>query len=170
MKLSGNVGQPLCVHVKRPIRGLTCTTEEPSGVRFWNLIKNIAGDLETFNQKCFVHNFCPLALFDSLGHNITPSELKVSVTSFSFEYSSYAIGCLLFSWTRSYGQHTLVFRWLCKLWACFFRALFGWTILLRVVLLGFLLLGSLLLLFQILEVTRLDLLEMDVLKWNFTNN
>ncbi|XP_068156281.1 single-strand selective monofunctional uracil DNA glycosylase [Drosophila tropicalis] len=77
MHISGIVEQPPAVHPKRPVRGLDCSIEEPSGVRLWELFQSLAGgNLETFSQLCFVHNFCPLAFFDAAGKNITPSELK----------------------------------------------------------------------------------------------
>lgn len=77
MGLSGAVLQPPSVHLKRPVDGLECTIEEPSGVRIWGLFKKLAGgSLMTFGKNCFVHNFCPLIFYDKGGRNITPSELK----------------------------------------------------------------------------------------------
>ncbi|XP_067617786.1 single-strand selective monofunctional uracil DNA glycosylase [Eurosta solidaginis] len=77
MCLTGAVKQPPSVHAKRPVLGLECTTEEPSGVRIWGLLKKLAGgSLTTFGRQCFVHNFCPLIFHDKAGRNITPSELK----------------------------------------------------------------------------------------------
>ncbi|XP_055378166.1 single-strand selective monofunctional uracil DNA glycosylase [Condylostylus longicornis] len=77
MKLSGEVEKPsIKLHPKRPISGLSCKIEEPSGERLWNLLNELSEGLENFSKKCFVHNFCPLAFFDKQGRNITPSELK----------------------------------------------------------------------------------------------
>ncbi|XP_030554053.1 single-strand selective monofunctional uracil DNA glycosylase [Drosophila novamexicana] len=77
MHLSGEVLQPSLLHRKRPVNGLNCKIEEPSGVRLWELFERLAaGSLDTLSQQCFVHNFCPLAFFDEEGNNITPSELK----------------------------------------------------------------------------------------------
>ncbi|KAH8311629.1 hypothetical protein KR044_007293 [Drosophila immigrans] len=77
MQLTGEVLQPPWAHPKRPVEGLNCKTEEPSGVRLWELFQQLAGgSIDTFAQRCFVHNFCPLAFFDEAGRNITPSELK----------------------------------------------------------------------------------------------
>ncbi|XP_017047177.1 single-strand selective monofunctional uracil-DNA glycosylase [Drosophila ficusphila] len=76
MQLSGSVGKPPVEHPKRPVMGLDCRTEEPSGVRLWELFLRLAGGIQTFSQQCFVHNFCPLAFFDEKGKNLTPSELK----------------------------------------------------------------------------------------------
>ncbi|XP_055849953.1 single-strand selective monofunctional uracil DNA glycosylase [Episyrphus balteatus] len=79
MKIEGQVEQPPSLHPKRPVTGLACKTEEPSGVRIWTLIGKLAGSLEIFSQQCFMHNFCPLAFFDVQGKNITPGELKGDV-------------------------------------------------------------------------------------------
>ncbi|XP_049303144.1 single-strand selective monofunctional uracil-DNA glycosylase isoform X3 [Bactrocera dorsalis] len=77
MGLSGTVMQPPSLHLKRPVDGLECIIEEPSGVRIWGLFKKLAGgSLMTFGRNCFVHNFCPLIFYDKAGKNITPSELK----------------------------------------------------------------------------------------------
>lgn len=76
MELQGDVKRPEVEHPKRKVVGLSCKIEEPSGVRIWTLLKNIAGSLDTFAEQCFIHNFCPYAFFDSLGKNVTPSELK----------------------------------------------------------------------------------------------
>ncbi|KAH8374826.1 hypothetical protein KR200_006973 [Drosophila serrata] len=76
MQLSGSVEKPPNEHPKRPVVGLDCRIEEPSGVRLWELFLRLAGNMETFAQQCFVHNFCPLAFFDEAGKNLTPGELK----------------------------------------------------------------------------------------------
>lgn len=81
MKIEGQVNQPPKLHTKRPVVGLRCTTEEPSGVRIWTLIEKLAGSVDIFGQQCFMHNFCPLAFFDDQGKNITPGELKGDVKS-----------------------------------------------------------------------------------------
>ncbi|EDW44763.1 single-strand selective monofunctional uracil-DNA glycosylase [Drosophila sechellia] len=76
MQLVGSVDQPPVVHPKRPVVGLDCRIEEPSGVRLWELFLRLAGNMQTFSQQCFVHNFCPLAFFGADGRNITPSEIR----------------------------------------------------------------------------------------------
>ncbi|EDW97711.1 single-strand selective monofunctional uracil DNA glycosylase [Drosophila yakuba] len=76
MQLAGPVDQPLVVHPKRTVAGLDCRTEEPSGVRLWELFLRLAGSMQIFSRQCFVHNFCPLAFFGADGKNITPSELS----------------------------------------------------------------------------------------------
>ncbi|XP_017084729.2 single-strand selective monofunctional uracil-DNA glycosylase [Drosophila eugracilis] len=76
MKLAGSVDQPPVIHPKRPIAGLECRIEEPSGVRLWELFLRLAGNMETFSRQCYVHNFCPLVFYDEAGKNLTPSELK----------------------------------------------------------------------------------------------
>ncbi|XP_055906936.1 single-strand selective monofunctional uracil DNA glycosylase [Eupeodes corollae] len=76
MHIEGYIEQPPLVHPKRPVKGLATSIEEPSGVRIWTLIEKLAGSIDIFSQQCFMHNFCPLAFFDSQGKNITPGELK----------------------------------------------------------------------------------------------
>jgi len=76
LQLSGSVDKPPVEHPKRPVLGLDCKIEEPSGVRLWELFLRLAGNVNIFTQQCFVHNFCPLAFFDDAGKNLTPSELK----------------------------------------------------------------------------------------------
>lgn len=76
LQLSGSVDKPPVEHPKRPVLGLDCKIEEPSGVRLWELFLRLAGNVNIFTQQCFVHNFCPLAFFDEAGKNLTPSELK----------------------------------------------------------------------------------------------
>ncbi|KAH8356348.1 hypothetical protein KR084_004697 [Drosophila pseudotakahashii] len=76
MQLSGSVDKPPVEHPKRPVLGLDCRIEEPSGVRLWELFLRLAGNMNIFSQQCFVHNFCPLAFFSGDRKNLTPSELK----------------------------------------------------------------------------------------------
>ena len=78
MQINADVEQPANQHPKRPVVGLQCKIDEPSGMRVWNLLHKLAdGSLQTFAEQCFVHNFCPLAYFDANCKNITPSSIKV---------------------------------------------------------------------------------------------
>lgn len=78
MKLSGKVNKPAQEIPTKQVLGLECTTEEPSGKRFWGLLQEICGEPDNFFRDCFVHNICPLAFLTSSGRNITPVEIKVS--------------------------------------------------------------------------------------------
>jgi single-strand selective monofunctional uracil DNA glycosylase len=77
MKLSGTVNKPAYEIPSKPIKGLDCTTEEPSGKRFWGVLQQLCGEPENFFENCWVHNICPLAFLTSTGKNITPTEIKV---------------------------------------------------------------------------------------------
>lgn len=78
MKLEGVVNKPTNEISSKPIKGLECTTEEPSGKRFWGLLQELCGEPENFFKNCWVHNICPLAFLTSTGKNITPTEIKVT--------------------------------------------------------------------------------------------
>lgn len=78
MQLAGDVNKPKVELSARPVTGLHCLREEPSGKKFWGVMRNIYHDnLEAFAEHNFVHNLCPLAFFAASGRNITPAELKV---------------------------------------------------------------------------------------------
>jgi single-strand selective monofunctional uracil DNA glycosylase len=76
MRLTGVVNKPAIEIPSKPIVGLECKTEEPSGKRFWGVIQELCGEPENFFRHCWVHNICPLAFLTSTGRNITPSEIK----------------------------------------------------------------------------------------------
>jgi single-strand selective monofunctional uracil DNA glycosylase len=78
LKIKGNVTRPDDEISSRPIEGLDCKQEEPSGKRFWGVIQELCGEPDNFFQHCFVHNICPLAFLGSTGRNITPPEIKVT--------------------------------------------------------------------------------------------
>ncbi|XP_058799667.1 single-strand selective monofunctional uracil DNA glycosylase [Phymastichus coffea] len=77
LKLSGNIGKPYREQADRLITGFNCTRSEISGRRFWNLFRELCSeDPEKFFRHAFLHNYCPIALMDAGGRNITPAELK----------------------------------------------------------------------------------------------
>ncbi|XP_070503015.1 single-strand selective monofunctional uracil DNA glycosylase-like [Chironomus tepperi] len=76
MRLTGHVGKPDIEIPSKPVEGLDCTKEEPSGKRFWGLVQELCGQPENFFTNCFVHNICPFAFLHSSGRNITPTEIK----------------------------------------------------------------------------------------------
>lgn len=67
-------------HPKRPVEGLECKRNEVSGERFWNLVKGVSTNPETFFRNCVVYNHCPLAYMGNTGRNITPVNMKMSST------------------------------------------------------------------------------------------
>ncbi|XP_011502612.1 PREDICTED: single-strand selective monofunctional uracil DNA glycosylase [Ceratosolen solmsi marchali] len=77
LKISGNIGKPIREQADRLITGFNCTRSEISGRRFWNLFRELCHeDPEKFFRHAFLHNYCPIALMDAGGRNITPAELK----------------------------------------------------------------------------------------------
>lgn len=76
LELSGFVGKPLREHPARKVTGFACQRSEVSGRRFWSLFNGLCGKPENFFRHSFLHNYCPVALMDAAGRNITPAELK----------------------------------------------------------------------------------------------
>ncbi|KAJ8670440.1 hypothetical protein QAD02_001699 [Eretmocerus hayati] len=77
LKISGYIGKPFREQADRLVTGFSCTRSEISGRRFWSLFKELCGgDPEKFFRHSFLHNYCPIALMDAGGRNITPAELK----------------------------------------------------------------------------------------------
>ncbi|XP_067929554.1 single-strand selective monofunctional uracil DNA glycosylase-like isoform X2 [Watersipora subatra] len=61
------VGSPSKVHAKRPVLGFDCERSEVSGGRIWSFLqKNFATPQDFFN-KCFLFNYCPIALMEKSG-------------------------------------------------------------------------------------------------------
>lgn len=75
MGIKGHVGKPETEHPKRPITGFDCTRSEVSGKRLWGWAKDRYGSAESFFDRFFVANYCPLIFFDKEGRNITPDRL-----------------------------------------------------------------------------------------------
>ncbi|XP_034941270.1 single-strand selective monofunctional uracil DNA glycosylase [Chelonus insularis] len=76
LKVSGFIEKPSREQPDKKITGFACTRSEISGRRFWNLFKDMCGNPENFFQYSFLRNYCPVALMDAGGRNITPAELK----------------------------------------------------------------------------------------------
>ncbi|XP_015586985.1 single-strand selective monofunctional uracil DNA glycosylase [Cephus cinctus] len=76
LKLSGDIGKPFKEQPDRKVTGFACSRSEISGFRFWSLFRDLCGNPENFFQYAFLHNYCPIALMDAGGRNITPAELK----------------------------------------------------------------------------------------------
>ncbi|KAG7202600.1 hypothetical protein KM043_009790 [Ampulex compressa] len=76
LRLSGKIGKPVKEQPDRKVTGFECSRSEISGRRFWGLFQEICGDPEKYFEHAYLHNYCPLALMDNKGRNITPVELK----------------------------------------------------------------------------------------------
>lgn len=78
MQLSGPIGQPSQVHLKRPITGFACTKSEVSGRRLWGLFQEHYPHAKDFFSHYFVANYCPLVFMSDTGANITPDKLPAA--------------------------------------------------------------------------------------------
>ncbi|CAK9822325.1 Single-strand selective monofunctional uracil DNA glycosylase [Anthophora retusa] len=76
LKICGPVGKPIKEQPNRKVTGFQCTRSEISGKRLWGLFKELCGNPEKFFQHAYIHNYCPIALMDKKGCNITPAEIK----------------------------------------------------------------------------------------------
>ncbi len=71
------VRRPRAEHPKRPIEGFECGRSEVSGRRLWGWVAARFGTAETFFQRFFVWNYCPLVFMEQSGRNRTPDKLPV---------------------------------------------------------------------------------------------
>ncbi len=78
MGLSGEVGKPDEEHPKRPVDGLECDRNEVSGSRLWGWAEERFGDADSFFERFYVHNYCPLLFLEESGRNRPPSRMKVA--------------------------------------------------------------------------------------------
>ncbi|XP_017795991.1 PREDICTED: single-strand selective monofunctional uracil DNA glycosylase [Habropoda laboriosa] len=76
LKICGPVGKPAKEQPNRKVTGFQCTRSEISGKRLWGLFKELCGNPEKFFQHAYIHNYCPIALMNKKGCNITPAEIK----------------------------------------------------------------------------------------------
>jgi single-strand selective monofunctional uracil DNA glycosylase len=73
--VTGKVGRPPQENPARPVAGFDCGRSEVSGTRLWGWIKGRFGTAETFFQRFFVANYCPLVFMEEGGRNRTPDKL-----------------------------------------------------------------------------------------------
>ncbi|MBT01580.1 single-stranded DNA-binding protein [bacterium] len=78
LKIETKIGKPALEHNKRPIDGFACSRQEVSGSRFWAWVEENWSNADNFFCNCFVHNYCPLAFFDTQGRNITPEKINLT--------------------------------------------------------------------------------------------
>jgi single-strand selective monofunctional uracil DNA glycosylase len=76
--IEGEVGRPEGEHPKRPVLGFGCPRSEVSGRRVWGWAAQRFGDPESFFERFFVHNYCPLVFLEESGRNRTPDKLPVA--------------------------------------------------------------------------------------------
>ncbi|KAK9309416.1 hypothetical protein QLX08_000903 [Tetragonisca angustula] len=76
LKISGPVGKPAKEQPSRKVTGFQCTRSEVSGKRLWGLFQELCKSPEKLFKHAYIHNYCPIALMNKKGCNITPAELK----------------------------------------------------------------------------------------------
>lgn len=60
------------------VAGFECDKSEPSGTRFWSLIKEICNTPEEFFNNCFAYNYCPFLFLDKNGNNLSVADFMVN--------------------------------------------------------------------------------------------
>lgn len=69
------VGKPKHEHLKRPVTGFACRRSEISGARLWGWAKESFVTPQSFFDRFFVANYCPLMFMETTGRNYTPDKL-----------------------------------------------------------------------------------------------
>ena len=85
------VERPDCEHPKRPIQGFDCPRVEVSGARLWGWARDTFHTPETFFQRFFIANYCPLCFMEESGRNHTPNKLPVNERTPLFEVCDRAL-------------------------------------------------------------------------------
>lgn len=91
MGIEAPVGVPEDEHPKRPITGFECTRSEVSGRRLWGWARDRFGSAETFFERFFVWNYCPLAFMTESGANFTPDKFPVALKEGIFAHCDEAL-------------------------------------------------------------------------------
>lgn len=76
--IEGPVKRPDREHPARPVLGFDCPRSEVSGTRVWGWARDRFGDANSFFERFFVVNYCPLAFVEESGKNRTPDKLPAS--------------------------------------------------------------------------------------------
>ncbi|MCB9508140.1 MAG: single-stranded DNA-binding protein [Myxococcales bacterium] len=85
MGIVGPVGAPPRPHPKRPVEGFDLRRREGSGKRLWGWAEARFGTAESFFERFFVLNYCPLLFLHESGRNLTPVDLRAGDTVALFE-------------------------------------------------------------------------------------
>ena len=72
--IRGKVGKPEGEHPKRPIHGFECSRSEVSGRRLWEWARETFGTPESFFERFYIINYCPLVFMEESGRNRTPDK------------------------------------------------------------------------------------------------
>lgn len=72
------VDRPENEHPKRKVEGFACARSEVSGRRLWGLFQERYKNADSFFEKHFVANYCPLVFMEESARNRTPDKLPAS--------------------------------------------------------------------------------------------
>lgn len=75
LKIVAPVEKPHKEHPKRPVEGFNCSRSEVSGRRVWTWAEERYGSAESFFDRFYIANFCPLSFMEESGRNRTPDKL-----------------------------------------------------------------------------------------------
>jgi single-strand selective monofunctional uracil DNA glycosylase len=92
MGIEERVDEPTETHPKRPVQGFACPRSEVSGTRLWGWAKDRFGTPDSFFERFFVWNHCPLAFLEAGGRNRTPDKLPAAEREPLFEACDAALG------------------------------------------------------------------------------
>ena len=84
--ISAPIGRPDHIQPAYPVEGYSCKRSEVSGKRLWGLFSERFGTAETFFDRHFVANYCPLLFLEThlsanskeRARNLTPDKLNPS--------------------------------------------------------------------------------------------
>ena len=102
LKIEEAVQQPPRTHPKRPVEGFDCKKSEVSGRRLWGWAKSRFINPETFFDRYFVANYCPLIFIEEGGRNRTPDKLPKAEREPLFEACDRALIALVDYFSPSY--------------------------------------------------------------------
>lgn len=93
--ISSGVHKPKKEHPKRPVDGFDCRRSEVSGQRLWGWARDRFGSPDSFFERFFVWNYCPLAFLEDSGRNRTPDKLPAPERAPLFEACDRALSALI---------------------------------------------------------------------------
>jgi single-strand selective monofunctional uracil DNA glycosylase len=76
--IEARIGRPVREHPKRPVEGFACGRSEVSGRRLWGWARDRFGRPESFFERFFIANYCPLQFLAETGRNLTPDKLRAA--------------------------------------------------------------------------------------------
>ena len=77
LRIDAPIDRPEVEHPQRPVEGYACRRSAVSGARLWGWARDTFGTPESFFDRFFVANYCPLSFMEVSGRNMTPDKLPV---------------------------------------------------------------------------------------------